>query len=107
MQNNTRRRWTRDERVKIVLEGMENPNVQDICRKYELAPGQWYRWKSAFLEKGEEGLEDHRIGTRHNKKHPLEVENKKLVELVGRQALMLEMQKKLLNRLHGGIKRTW
>jgi transposase-like protein len=107
MQNNTRRRWAREERVKIVLEGMESPNVQDICRKYQVAPGQWYRWKSAFLEKGEEGLEDHRMGGRYHKRNPLEVENKKLVELVGRQALMLEMQKKLLDRLHGRLKRIW
>jgi hypothetical protein len=47
------------------------------------------------------------MGGRYHKKNPLEVENKKLVELVGRQALMLEMQKKLLDRLHGRLKRTW
>jgi transposase-like protein len=107
MINNTRRRWSREERVKIVLEGMENPNVQDVCRKYQIAPGQWYRWKSAFLDRGEEGLEDHRVGGRYHRKNPLEVENRKLVELVGRQTLMLEMQKKLLDRFHGRIKRTW
>ena len=85
MENRTRRRWAREDRVKIVLEGMESSNVKDVCRKYQVAPGQWYRWKEAYLKRGEEGLEDHRFGSKRQKKNPLEVENQKLVELVGRQ----------------------
>jgi transposase-like protein len=91
--------------VKIVLEGIESNNVQDVCRKYEIAPGQWYRWKETFLQQGEAGLEDHRKISR--KRNSLETENQKLIHLVGRQALMLEEQKKLLDRFHGGLKRTW
>lgn len=105
MINNTRRNWSREERAKIVMEGMQGDNIKEVCRKYEVASGQWYRWRDAFLQKGEEGLEDHRRTGK--KQNPLEAENQKLTHLVGRLTLMLEEQKKLLNRFPGGIKREW
>lgn len=104
--NTQKRKWSKEEKVKIVLEGMHSSNILEVCRKYQVAPGQWYEWRDAFLEKGEEGLEDHRrVGKNIN--HLLEVENRRLLHLVGRQTLMLEEQKKLLGRLHGRTRRKW
>lgn len=104
------RNWTKEERLTIVLEGMQSTNISEVCRKHQVALGQWYRWKDTYIEKGEEGLEDRRriggIGRREVKrKKPLEIENQKLMEMVGRQALIIEMQKKLLERFRGKIKK--
>jgi Transposase len=36
---------TPEEKWKIVLEGLKSGNVAETCRKYEIAPNLYYRWK--------------------------------------------------------------
>jgi hypothetical protein len=41
---------TPEERWQIVLEGLKNGNVAETCRKYEIAPTLYYRWKDEVEE---------------------------------------------------------
>jgi transposase-like protein len=36
---------TPEEKWQIVLEGLKSGNVAETCRKYEIAPTLYYRWK--------------------------------------------------------------
>src|ERR1035441_10063147 len=46
---------TPEEKWQIVLEGLKSGNVAETCRKYEIAPNLYYRWKDeveAILAEG-------------------------------------------------------
>jgi transposase-like protein len=36
---------TPEEKWQIVLEGLKSGNVAETCRKYEIVPNLYYRWK--------------------------------------------------------------
>ena len=36
---------TPEEKWQVVLEGLKSGNVAETCRKYEIAPTLYYRWK--------------------------------------------------------------
>ena len=88
-----RRVWGQDEKLKIVLEGLRSANVAETCRKYELKLSLYHVWKAQVLEGARAGLGDKR---HRGYRDPLTEEVRHLRELVGKQALMLELQKKLL-----------
>jgi transposase len=47
-----RRKWTVDEKVKIVLEGLKNPEtLAHICREYGVNQNLFYKWKKRFRKK--------------------------------------------------------
>jgi transposase-like protein len=41
---------TPEEKWQIVLEGPKSGNVAETCRKYEIAPTLYYRWKDEVEE---------------------------------------------------------
>lgn len=53
----TRRKFTSEEKIRIVLEGLraEIP-VFELCRREGIAPAVYYRWSKSFLEAGKDGL---------------------------------------------------
>ena len=53
----TRRKFTSEEKIRIVLEGLraEIP-VSELCRREGIAPAVYYRWSKSFLEAGKNGL---------------------------------------------------
>lgn len=53
----TRRKFTSEEKIRIVLEGFraEIP-VSELCRREGIAPVVYYRWSKSFLEAGKNGL---------------------------------------------------
>ena len=53
----TRRRFSHEEKIRIVLEGLRGEiPVSDLCRREGIAPTMYYRWSKAFLEAGKNGL---------------------------------------------------
>jgi transposase len=53
----TRRRFSPDEKIRIVLEGLrgESP-ISEICRREGIAASVYYKWSKGFLEAGKNGL---------------------------------------------------
>lgn len=53
----TRRRFSADEKIRIVLDGLrgETP-ISEICRREGIQPSIYYRWSKQFLEAGKNGL---------------------------------------------------
>ena len=53
----TRRKFTPDEKIRIVLEGLRaDLPISDICRREGIAASVYYKWSKEFLEAGKNGL---------------------------------------------------
>jgi transposase len=65
-----RRKYTPEEKVRIVLEGFRREvAVKDLCRREGIKPGAFYAWTKDFMEAGKERLtrDAVRDATRHLK----------------------------------------
>lgn len=52
-----RRKYTPEEKVRIVLEGFRREvTVNELCRREGIKPGAYYTWTKDFLEAGKERL---------------------------------------------------
>jgi transposase len=53
----TRRKFSAEDKIRIVLEGLraETP-ISDICRREGIAASVYYKWSKSFLEAGKNGL---------------------------------------------------
>jgi transposase len=53
----TRRKFSADEKIRIVLEGLRGQqSITEICRREGIAVSIYYKWSKAFLEAGKNGL---------------------------------------------------
>jgi transposase len=52
-----RRKYTPEEKIRIVLEGFRREvTVSDLCRREGIKPGAYYAWTKEFMEAGKERL---------------------------------------------------
>ena len=62
----TRRKFSAEEKIRIVLEGLRGEiPISELARREGIAPSVYYRWSKAFLEAGKNGLtkDTHRDAT--------------------------------------------
>ena len=53
----TRRRFSSEEKIRIVLEGLRGEHsISEICRRESIAASVYYKWSKAFLDAGKNGL---------------------------------------------------
>ena len=53
----TRRKYTPEEKIRIVLEGFRREvTVNDLCRREGIKPHSYYSWTKEFMEAGKERL---------------------------------------------------
>ena len=80
----TRRKYTPEEKIRIVLEGFRREaTVSDLCRREGIKPHSYYSWTKEFMEAGKERLtrDSVRDATRQEV-HQLKRENGELKQLV-------------------------
>jgi len=57
IQRRARRKFSADEKIKIVLEGLRGEDtIAAICRKYSIHPNQYFKWSKDFIEAGKRRL---------------------------------------------------
>jgi transposase len=89
-----RKVWSDEEKLSVVLALLKGEQTAvEICRQYQISTTQAYRWRDLFLAGGKQALGDGRTKARRD---PLVDENRRLKELVGQQALIIDAQKKIL-----------
>ena len=98
----TRRKYSPEERIRIVLEGLRGEeSIAELCRKEGINPNLYYRWSKEFLEAGKKRLagDTAREATSDEVKS-LRVETSQLKEMVAE----LLMENRLLKKsvLGGG-----
>ena len=53
----TRRKFTAEEKIQIVLEGFRRDTpIRDLCHREGIQPSTYYAWLKDFMEAGEERL---------------------------------------------------
>ena len=92
----TRRKYTPEEKVRIVLEGFRREiTVNELCRREGIKPGAYYAWTKDFMEAGKERLtrDSARDATRQEIDY-LKRENNELKRLVADLSLDVYRLKK-------------
>ncbi len=57
IKKNTRRKFSADEKIRIVLEGLRGEiSISELSRKEGIAASVYYKWSKDFLEAGKNGL---------------------------------------------------
>ena len=57
IRKNTRRRFSADEKIRIVVEGLRAEiSISELARREKISPSQYYRWSKQFLEAGKTAL---------------------------------------------------
>ena len=53
----TRRKYSTEEKIRIVLEGLRGEeSIAELCRREGISPNVYYSWSKAFLEAGKKRL---------------------------------------------------
>ena len=92
----TRRRFTPEEKIAIVLEGFRRDTpVCDLCRREGIHPATYYAWLKDFMEAGKERLtrDTIRDATR-SEVQELKRDNAQLKQLVAELSLQVHVLKK-------------
>jgi transposase len=92
----TRRRFTAEEKIRIVLEGFRRDiPIRDLCRREGIRPSTYYAWLKDFMEAGKERLtrDTTRDATR-TEVQGLKRENARLKQLVAELSLQVHVLKK-------------
>lgn len=84
-----RRKWNPETKAKVVLDGLLNGQVSEVCREYNIRPGQYYKWRDYFFTHCARVFEE---APRSPEAAALAAENEKLKRLVGE--LTLELNQK-------------
>ena len=92
----TRRQFSAEERIRIVLEGLRGEeSIAELCRREGIASSMYYGWSKEFLEAGKRRLagDTARAATSDEVKD-LRLQASALKEVVAEQALELRLLKK-------------
>ena len=97
----TRRKFTAEEKIRIVLEGLRGEeSISDLCRKEGIHPTMYYKWSKSFLESGKRQLSGDTIReASSNEVKELRDENDELKMLVAELSLRTRVLKKTLRGL--------
>ena len=101
IKRNTRRKFTSEEKIRIILEGLKGEDsIANICRKEGIAPSVYYKWSKSFLEAGKRKLNgDTMREATSDEVSELRKENEQLKQLVAEITLQNRLLKKSLRGL--------
>ena len=94
----TRRRYSSEEKIRIVLDGLRGEeSIAEICRREQINPNVYYRWSKDFLEAGKRQLNGDTLREANREEvKGLSEENTQLKTLVAELSLENRLLKKSL-----------
>ena len=95
----TRRKFSSDEKIRIVLEGLRGEEtIAELCRREGISPNLYYNWSKEFLEAGKRRLMgDTKREATSGEVTDLRRENLQLKEMLAELALRVRYFKKRQN----------
>jgi len=92
----TRRKFTAEEKIRIVLEGFRRDTpIRDLCRREGIRPSTYYAWLKDFMEAGKERLTRDMVrDASRTEIQDLKRENARLKQLVAELSLQVHVFKK-------------
>ena len=96
IRRNTRRKYTSEEKIRIVLEGLKGEvSTVELCRREGIVSNLYYRWSKDFLEAGKKRLAgDTAREATSSEVGDLRSENDQLKQLVAELSLNNRLLKK-------------
>jgi transposase len=96
IRRNTRRKYTAEEKIRIVLEGLKGEvSITELCRREGIVSNLYYRWSKDFLEAGKKRLQgDTTREATSSEVGDLRSENDQLKQLVAELSLKNRLLKK-------------
>ena len=96
IKRNTRRKYSSEEKIRIVIEGMRGEtSIAELCRREGIAQNLYYRWSKDFLESGKKRLDgDTKREANTTEVQSLKNENAQLKEVVAELLLQNRILKK-------------
>ena len=93
----TRRKFTAEEKIRIVLEGFRRDTpIRDLCRREGIRPSTYYAWLKDFMEAGKERLtRDITRDATRTEIQEIKRENARLKTLVAELSLQVHVIKKM------------
>ena len=62
----TRRQFSAEEKIRIVLDGLRGENsISELCRRERIAESLYYNWSKDFMEAGKKRRPDDRLTVCH------------------------------------------
>ena len=100
----TRKRYSSEEKVRIVLEGLRGEeSIASLCRREGIPANLYYRWSKEFLEAGRKRLAgDTKREATSSEVTELRQENEQLKQAVAEMLLKNRFLKKTLNVADSG-----
>jgi transposase len=94
----TRRRFSAEDKIRIVIEGMKREvPVSELCRREGISSAIYYSWLKDFMEAGKSRLKgDSQRQANRTEVSQLRLENERLKSLLADQMLELSLLKKNL-----------
>ncbi len=92
----TRRKFTAEEKIRIVLEGFRRDTpIRDLCHREGIKPSTYYAWLKDFMEAGKDRLtrDNFRDATKEEVRE-IKRENARLKQLVAELSLQVHVLKK-------------
>ena len=101
IRRNTRRKYTSEEKIRIVLEGLKGEvSITELCRREGIVSNLYYRWSKDFLEAGKKRLAGDTVREATSSEvTDLRGENDQLKQLVAELSLKNRFLKKSLTGL--------
>lgn len=92
----TRRQYSAEEKIRIVLDGLRGEmSIAELCRREGLAESMYYKWSKEFLEAGKQRLAGDLVREASSDEvKGLRKEARDLKEVVAEQTLELRLLKK-------------
>ncbi len=92
----TRRKFTAEEKIRIVLEGFRrDTRIRDLCRREGIRPSTYYAWLKDFMEAGKDRLtRDITRDATRTEIQEIKRENARLKTLVAELSLQVHVLKK-------------
>jgi len=92
----TRRKFTAEEKIRIVLEGFRRDTpIRDLCRREGIRPSTYYAWLKDFMEAGKDRLtRDITRDATRTEIQEIKRENARLKQLVAELSLQVHVLKK-------------
>jgi transposase len=100
------KKWSASQKFEIALLALKNETtLNEICKRYEVAPSQVHAWKKQLLEQGAQ------LFTKTDKAaieaaNKLERDQGKLYEKIGQLTVERDFLKKVWDKFHGGKDET-
>jgi transposase len=97
----TRRKFSTEEKIRIVLEGLKGEtSISELCRREGIVSNLYYRWSKDFLEAGKKRLQGDTVREASSGEVTgLRQENEQLKQLVAELSLKNRLLKKSLTGL--------